>query len=170
MRPSWRHNFEEPRSIISDRSLFPNRAGMHGERFGDARLTLETGSDFAIGVTNLAFRTIVAIGGIWRLPSFPSTRNHLHERMLSLTIWNGGQRCWALQPSDRAIAPKPSEKYADQNQTGLSWSFQGWRAGAPGAQNHQWEEASFFEIIPGYSGLFRHRLDVQHMRKTNWAL
>jgi hypothetical protein len=37
----------------------------------------------------------------------------------------------------------------------ISWRFEACRAGAPGAQNHQWEEASFFEITPGYSGLSR---------------
>jgi len=33
--------------------------------------------------------------------------------------------------------------------------FQAGSAGARGAENRQWEEASFFEILPGSSGLFR---------------
>ena len=37
----------------------------------------------------------------------------------------------------------------------ICWRFQACRAGAPGAQNRQWEEASFFEILPGSSGFFR---------------
>jgi len=37
----------------------------------------------------------------------------------------------------------------------ISWRFQAGSAGAPGAQNRQWEKGRFFEILPGSSGFFR---------------